>query len=154
MNTITCPKCGIVTNHIVCPNCGTQLQAKRAYPVYQNNPSNPNMITCSACGNNIYRLAEVCPFCGKPREREVKSVWYLDILCIISVVISIMLFSEPNPFRYAGYLIMLFWMIVYSIIYWAYKDDPDYDISKVKQSRTALAVLFVLTYCIGFVIIF
>ena len=123
-------------------------------PQYQQpQMNNPELVHCSACGNMIYRYAASCPYCGKPVERIVKSTPFLDFICIICLVASALMYMNMQ-LAPIGFLIALFWLIVYFLLYEKYKKKPEYDASKLKQSMIAIAVLFFVNIGFGFVIVF
>lgn len=113
---------------------------------------NPNLIQCPACGNMMSKNADICPACGNPRQKKVANPGVLDALAIIAIVIAI--FGYMGGAWMMSYGILLVLMIIYWGYYSSIKDNPDIDASKVKQSLNVITILFILMFCIGFVIIF
>ena len=91
-----CPNCGTRLNGhpAQCPQCQTRFiewynKAIRkisppAYTTPSITPPNPNLLPCPDCGNQISRLAQACPKCGRPMK---------------SVRVARPLPSSPSPAR-------------------------------------------------------
>lgn len=162
-NTIICPGCGNALPATVkkCLHCGTAIQMQQ--PIYQmpyqnqqqapmqNNAYNPNLIQCPACFNMMGRYANTCPFCGTPRPIRQANPMLLDALAVLAIFIAIVGYS--CGYWVMSYGIMLILLIIYWIYYSIISGNPDIDASKVKQSLNVITILFILMFCIGFVII-
>ena len=159
-DSITCPGCGkpLPTTVKKCLHCGATIQAQQPIynQVYNSNQAqadinNPNLIPCPACGNMMSKQAAACPVCGNPRQKKVANPVGLDIIAMLAIVICIFAYmAQAVIFSYGVMLVLM-------IIYWAYyssiKDNPDIDASKVKQSLNVITILFIIMFCIGFVVI-
>lgn len=155
---IKCPNCGKILPNTVkgCFNCGTKfLEQPRAYnaiPAPMSQPQvnqtvpNDNLIQCSACGNMISKLADKCPVCGNPRQKKVANPIILDAITVFAIVIAIFaMIVHKVLFSWATVFIFL---IIYALYYEKIKNNPDVDSSKVKQSMTILAVLFLILFLV------
>ena len=158
--SIACNFCGYAINAYAVQRNTQQLYAQNA-PQYQRMPQPINqpqivfdpkkMMACPTCGRYMSKTAEKCPGCGNPRPVKVVKLPVLDAITMIALVISILLYAGGLLLPSFG--IMFTALIVYWIIYENGKDDPDKDMSKVKQSLNILTVLFILTFCIQIVFI-
>lgn len=66
--TVQCPHCGMDTVLFI-PQVSPRLQPIPAAPVLAS-----NLIKCPDCGNEISRLADACPKCGRPIMAEARRV--------------------------------------------------------------------------------
>jgi DNA-directed RNA polymerase subunit M/transcription elongation factor TFIIS len=78
-----------------CPHCQRLIEIKAAEPQKQSAAPEPpvfnkNLIQCPACGNMIWKGANVCPKCGKKKELSASTV----AIALISTVLVIVLYAS------------------------------------------------------------
>ena len=149
---IICPRCQnqLPDNATACPRCGMQIQfhntIQSPQPQINQTMSNDNLVQCSACGNMISKLADKCPVCGNPRQKKVANPIILDAITVFAVVAAIFaMIVHKVLFSWATVFIFL---IIYALYYEKIKNNPNVDSSKVKQSMTILAVLFLILFLV------
>lgn len=162
-----CPKCG-TNNRDDAPSCylcncnfAEHYRQKQEYEQYmiqyqQSNPQHPtnsNLMACPACGNWMSKLADKCPYCGNPRPRKVANPMVLDVFSLMAIFVALDSYRRDALNTLISFIIMLTILIIYMVYYLKIKDNPDIDSSKVKISFITVAILFLIMFCISFVIV-
>ncbi len=119
----------------------------------QQQQVNPNLMVCPACHNWMSKIAESCPYCGNPRPRKVANPVVLDIFSLMAIFVALDSYRRDAINTIISFIIMVTVLIIYMVYYLKIKDNPDIDSRKVKISFITVAILFILMFCVGFVII-
>lgn len=143
-NTIFCQNCGH-PNNINENNCSFCHQPLVKYNYVSQNNSRGNFIP-----NPQPNMYAQMPYqqMQQPNKGPVKTP-ILNFFCLLSVVISY--FLRFTPLWTLSYICLLLWLIVYVVLVNHYKDSGR-DISSIKTTRNTVCILFVLLFCIKFVV--
>ena len=144
-----CPRCGKGNKPTwnKCYYCGADI-SNLTKPQMPNNPNvvppgfDPyGLYRCEKCGLFISPSADNCPRCGEPVKKIDPN--NLDIVCFISIVITYFFIFIKNLWV-IPFLVILSWLIYYQYLYSKYKDNHNYNIRTIKQTRMACFILFIL----------
>ena len=130
---------------------------QNTYPRYTCPPT-PNilpngMYQCRRCGLFISPTAERCVRCGEQVMKPNANNEAMDAWCFVSIILTSPLFL--TNFWFIAVLVAFIWMIVFEVRYSKYKDNPYYNIKRLKQTRTALIIYLILCVVpVPFVILF
>lgn len=167
-NTIFCQNCGH-PNNINENNCSFCHQQLVKYNYVPQNNSRGNFIPNNQqTGHTTYspypQTQQPRNFIPNPQPNMYAQMPYhqmqqpnkgpvktpiLNFFCLLSVVISY--FLRFTPLWTLSYICLLLWLIVYVVLVNHYKDSGR-DISSIKTTRNTVCILFVLLFCIKFVI--
>uniref|UniRef100_A0AAU8B5B5 Zinc-ribbon domain-containing protein n=1 Tax=Dulem virus 39 TaxID=3145757 RepID=A0AAU8B5B5_9CAUD len=108
------------------------------------------IIKCHECGGEMSDEADFCPNCGAKLKKKDANNKFIDDLCLLSLVAATFLILLGK--WYIGYIITLFWLIVYQAMYEKKRKDYTVDCSGIKKTRLTILIFFILQF--GFTIIF